>query len=174
MKGNSVFLYKTIVVGVMVLFIGMGVQPTFADEIPKSSEVMVDNNDDLPDLIVEDFELYSRIPEWGHYSLWAKIKNIGDAQTIGWFQFRVVIYRLILRKIPFPVRQFGDIYNFYNDTIIPEETQRFHLGSGDEIPSLRGYYRIFVVINMDKNIEESNYDNNERYENHWKYRVYWW
>jgi len=158
-------LYKMLVVGVIVIFVGLGVEPAFA---------IVDNNDDLPDLIVEDFELYSRIPEWGHYELWAKIKNIGNAQTMGVFHFKVIIFRLIFRKIPFPVRHWGDIYNFYNYTIIPGETQRFHLGSGNEIPRLRGYYRFYVVINMDKNIEEGNYDNNERYENRYKDRIYWW
>ena len=165
MKVNSAFLNKSLVVGIIFLFVVVGVQPAFA---------IVEYNDDLPDLIIEDFYLTSRIPQWGDYELWASIKNIGDFQTVGVFHFRVIIYRLIFRKIPFPVRYCEAIYNFYNNTIIPGETQKFILSSGDEIPRLRGYYRIHVAINLNKNVEESNYDNNERYENRLKDRIYWW
>jgi hypothetical protein len=174
MDRNPVLLYKTLIVGVIILFISVCIPPAFANDITIGTITNEENNDNLPDLIIEDFYLYSRIPEWGYYQLWATIKNIGNAPTLGEFQFKVKIYRLIFRKIPFPVRQWDDIYRFNNDTIMPDESQSFCLGAGDQIPRLPGFYRIVVTINMDKNIEESNYYNNDRIEQKFRDFVYWW
>jgi hypothetical protein len=165
MKVNSVFFYKFLVVGIIFLFIVVGVQPVIA---------IVENNDDLPDLIVEDFELYSRQPESGYYELYAKITNIGDSPASGRFQFKVIFYRLLFRIFPFPVSCFEDDKPFKSGMIMPQETQDHFLCDDYDFPSRIGTYIIFIEINIEKNIEESNYDNNVRIEKHRKSLIYWW
>jgi hypothetical protein len=174
MKVNSVFLYKLFEVGVIFLFVGMVVQPVFADEITISSKTIVVINDDLPDLIVEDIELYSRQPEHGYYELNAKIKNIGDSPATGRFEFKVIFYRLILGIFPIPVSYFKDDKPFKGGIINPQEIQYHFLCDNYDFPSRMGIYIIFVEINMDKSVEESNYDNNVRIEKHRKSLVYWY
>jgi hypothetical protein len=164
MSKNPV-LYKSLVIGVIVLFIGIGIQPANA---------IVEYDDDLPDLIVEDIELYSRQPEAGYYELYSKITNIGDSPASGRFEFKVIFYRLLFGIFPFPVSCFEDDKPFKSGIIMPQETQDHFLCDDYDFPSRIGIYIIFVEINMDKIVEESNYDNNVRIEKHRKSLVYWY
>jgi len=56
MQKTSVF-DKFLVVEIIILFIGIGIQPAFANDTIISNVAKDENNDGLPDLIIEDIRI---------------------------------------------------------------------------------------------------------------------
>lgn len=121
-------------------------------------------NDGLPDLIIEDIYYYLHDPGSPFYYVEAKIKNQGDAylyegvnveftvvKTIFWFFNVKIIYDNIENE-------------YFYGGLAPGETKSVFLSVGDfELP-IFGFFKFYAGINLDKKIDESNYNNNRRTE----------
>lgn len=128
------------------------------------NESQITDDDELPDLIVEDIIYYPHDPGSIDYYIEADVKNQGNTTAHGEVTIELKITRLLFRVIPIKVYYHKiDSYKLH-DGLEPGETQTKLLTVGYLIPGLFGFYKIYVGINLDKKIDESDYNNNERTE----------
>ena len=116
-------------------------------------------NDELPDLSIENIYFYSRIPEWEDYTLIATIKNKGDVYVNESVQARVTILRFLFGIPIIPLLIITRKISFYNG-IEPGESEDRWVADWDEVPKLIGFYVVIVNINIDRKLKEINYMNN--------------
>jgi hypothetical protein len=154
---------KMILVGsIIVLFIGLGIQPAFAIET-KSSE-LIENpsiNEGLPDLIVVDLDFHEHDPGSRFYYVYCDIINQGDDYAYGdltiefkviktffwWFNLGTIHEESYSRDLGNGLAPGGKIYTMpYCDTSF--------------LPPFC-FARFIVEVNTDNQIIESNYDNNK-------------
>ncbi len=155
-------LCKTFVMGVVVLFIGVGVQPAFAVET-KSSDLNENPslNDGLPELIVKDIVFWEHDPGSHFYYVYGYIKNQGDDYAYGNLTVEFTVKRTFFWLF--------DTWTIYKDVysknlkygLAPGETISVLPSCGEFTLPLFCFARFYLKINHDKKINESNYDNNE-------------
>jgi len=159
-------LYKKgLVVGIIILFVGVGFQPVFANE-SKSSDLNEKQRveDGLPDLVIKDIDYYLHDPGSPFYYIEADIKNQGfgylyDGVTV---EFRIVssIFWLINLNILYENNE----TEYFSGGIAPGETRTVYLFIGEPHIPIFGFLKFEAGINLDKKIEEKNYFNNRRIE----------
>lgn len=164
---NKDIMSKALVLSIIFLFIGVGIQPINAfTEIKSNNQGIIEVNNiesavGLPDLIIEDIYYYLHDPGSPFYYVEADIKNQGDAyvyegvtveftvvKTIFWFFNLKIIYDNIETK------------HFYGG-LAPGETRTIFLSVGDFDLPIFGFFKFNAGINLDKKIDESNYNNNK-------------
>jgi hypothetical protein len=164
---------KGLVVGIIILFIGVGIQPALAVESKSSSlnEKPREENG-LPDLIVEDIYYYPFENGWDIYLVNVKILNQGDTYAYGNITVEFTIIRTIFWFFNLRIYQHNTVIISLDNGLAPGEKITCGV-SGWISLEFFGFYKFNAGINLDKKIEESNYNNNERME-----RVtsiaFWW
>jgi len=154
---------KGLVIGIIILFFGVGVQSTSANDVSEIKETT--EEDSLPDLIVEDITYYDFESGWNFYYVDVHILNQGDAVAYGnvTLEFTAVRTLFWLFNIRI-VYEYKDTLNL-RDGLAPGETTWDSVSQGDfTLPIFGLFYKFNAGINLDKKIDESNYNNNEGYE----------
>ena len=145
-----------IVIGIIILFLGVGIQPAIAD---KYSNQMYDNklnkvDSDKPDLIIKNvFFRPLNLPPGPGMRIIIRIKNIGAEKVQENEEIKISI---VVKKWKYFTHETYDI------------TIEGGLNPGKRIEKLVDYdwyyppgpYRFICTVNADKTIEESDYLNN--------------
>ena len=150
MSKNPV-LYKALVVGVIILFIGLGVQPAFASVNP------VIMSESKPDLILYDI-LTDENP-WGFPYFKIKIKNDGNESIPKGTEIKTW---LILKRLVIPKEEcFDEVEITLKKALNPGGKISFNIGSKCilRIPSIF-IGRIIIDIDPNNYVKESNEENN--------------
>ncbi len=147
---------KGLVLGIIGLFVCVGIQSAFAVET-KSSDL----NENLPDLIVVDLDFFEHDPGSSFYYVYCNVVNQGDGYAYGdltiefkviktffWlFKLRSIYMESYSRDLGEGLAPGGEIFT------MP------HCGS-DFLPPFC-FARFIVEVNSNKKIIESNFENNK-------------
>ena len=149
---------KGLVLGIIVLFIGVGVQPAFAVNLSKNTVESESNSGRaLPDLVIIDVykEECNEKPYWYMQAL---VKNIGEGTVTNerWRTFRCVVKRPYLGIIVY------DFIEVHLGPSIPpgETTKTFRFWPGGPEVVFPGIYKVYWEIDEENFIPESNENNN--------------
>ena len=162
---------KVLVVGIIVLFLLVGIQPALALSKIKSDnnfkiESETERNFNKPDLIISD--IYAKNTVQQLFEFWIQIKNIGWVSVYKQ-QINITIN---VKKIVFgsPPVDFREWHKTCSGIIDPGEVHNIQLSTSGFKP---GIYIFKSVINPDKTIDEITYINNKRNEIVFSFALYW-
>lgn len=152
---------KRVSVLTLVLIVFICVTPVIAMPImkqtPQEDIIAQTSNEDLPDLIIEQFGVAYH-GDYPHYpgSIEADVKNVGNAST-GFTEFSVWYWigRLISLGQVGPSGTNGLVIT----TLRPGDSTGVPLISERDTPKF-GIFIIRAVVNPERTIQESNYENN--------------
>jgi hypothetical protein len=160
---REIMLSKGLVVAVIILFLGVGIQPAIADIVKEPDFPNLNSNnlheiDNVkPDLIVTNIIFRpTNLPPWPWASIYVRIRNIGNGKVnenedikisiivMKWKYFRYLTYKT---------------YDFVIEGGLDTGKRKEYLIDYDRYYS-PGLYWFNCTVNPDKTIEESNYLNN--------------
>ena len=101
--------------------------------------------------------------------------NQGDAYAYG----NVTVEFTVVRTIFFWLFNIRIVYDYKDtlylrDGLAPGETTYDSVSTGDFTLPIFGFFKFNAGVNLDKKIEESNYNNNERMERVFSFLTDWW
>jgi len=152
---------KTLAVAVIILFLGLAVQPSVA--VQTKTEMYIKESQKtfkkLPDLICERINVYPHDAGQPDQYIDAWIRNIGRAEAQGNLTINFKVERTLFGL--FGIRTVFEEYSVHNLKILPPgELQIRLLASCPQIPAILGIYKFKVELNPDRTIEERFYINN--------------
>lgn len=165
------YVKKGLVIGVIVLFVCVGISSAVAikevnannNDVINSSNVV--STEDLPDLIVVNIDA---IPYGGdeYYIAWVTIKNIGNTSIEGLVTISIGVYRGLSNR--HNIGNIGPSAIWLN--LAPGIEKEFEFMS--RYPdNIFYFFNIVAYVNYDKKVEESNYSNNAARQNF--YQIYY-
>ena len=120
----------------------------------------VGSNEGKPDLIIEDIKKWSSTMPY-RYEIGCVVKNIGDANSDGTIELRVVVTHMLFGLIPtITVRTFKLGHTI---GIEPGEAEDLFFAECGQLP-IFGFYKFFCTVNPDQTIDEEYYFNNHHSE----------
>lgn len=169
---------KGLIVGIIVIFIGVGVYPAYIVETKSYTMSFSENilyvGEGSPDLVVDKITIkYNSNTEMNNYN--TRIKNIGDTRVPGgrFFNLKTEIY-----KIGFDMST--EYYDTFTGGIItnlpldPGESFTIPINCFDfDFPRF-GFFQFNCIINEEKIIEESDYNNNVRTKTFFVIKIFPW
>ena len=175
LKMRDGWVRKVFVIGVIILFVGVGFSSAFNNKEIKLNNTEVINSDKvestewLPDLIITDIEREIIFNEPPYPTICydiVYIHNIGSYRIAGYTNLTINIYRYYAS---IPKLESSINYNIEVD-LEPNAHAGYKLNSND----IEGiFFNVVVFINFDKTLPESNYRNNVAGQK-FHFQFLWW
>ena len=153
----------------LLLLLGVAVAPNIVGE-----------KEELPDLMIRNIGFYEHDPGADYYYVGCIVKNQGDAYAYGNFTVDFKIKKTFFWWFNTEAIHEFNYSRILMDGLAPGEEIYVALYNGEDILPFFCFARFYVKINTDKEIIESNYENNKdmlKVYNSifgWDYHCLWW
>ncbi len=130
------------------------------------------SEEEKPDLVITDiFEKNDFYYPFSHVCLYVKVLNDGDV-SVGGFKIRTIIERLLFNSIV--IRTVYDRTTWYGSSNPLSPGEEWNCTIFQDKFFFPGFYNIHTIVNPDKDIDEYDYSNNERYERFFGRGIIFW
>jgi hypothetical protein len=152
-------LNKSIIVGIVFLFLSFVILPVIAQEKPVYEAKPV--NDGLPDWTIDDIYIgmSGHDPGPDYQTLFCQFRNSGDA-PVPEIYYRVVVKHMRFGIIPISTITTQSYNGYFVPPLPPGKTFTGGLPTDNHGYPLFGFVRFEVTVNPDHTMAESNYGNN--------------
>lgn len=168
---------KILALGLLSLFlVGVASPLTIGIEIEQQNRghtlITSGSGEEKPDLVITDiFEKNDFNYPFSYDCLYVKVLNDGDV-SVGGFKIRTIIERLLFNSIV--IRTVYDHTTWYGSSNPLSPGEEWNCTIFQDKFFFPGFYNIHTIVNPDKDIDEYDYSNNERYERFFGRGIIFW